>query len=108
MRFLVDDQLPPALARWIGARGHESQHTSDIGLTGASDRKVWEHAMQSGAVVVTRDHDFLNLQMQVPGPKVVWITIGNCSKHLLLQRIEQSWDVLIAALEAGEELVELK
>jgi len=26
MRFLVDAQLPPALARWLAAQGHEAEH----------------------------------------------------------------------------------
>jgi len=32
MRFLVDAQLPPALARTLEAGGHEAEHVADIGL----------------------------------------------------------------------------
>ena len=32
MRFLVDQQLPPALARFLAAGGHLAEHVSDIGL----------------------------------------------------------------------------
>lgn len=32
MRFLVDAQLPPALARWLAAQGHEAEHVGDIGM----------------------------------------------------------------------------
>jgi predicted nuclease of predicted toxin-antitoxin system len=32
MRFLVDAQLPPALARWLAAQGHEAAHVGDLGL----------------------------------------------------------------------------
>lgn len=35
MRFLVDAQLPPALARWIAAQGHEARHVADLGMAGA-------------------------------------------------------------------------
>lgn len=28
MKFLVDAQLPPALARWIVAQGHATAHTA--------------------------------------------------------------------------------
>jgi predicted nuclease of predicted toxin-antitoxin system len=108
MRFLVDDQLPPALARWLTAQGHEASHVKDLGLTGATDRKVWERARIDGAVVVTKDEDFLNLQRQVPGPAILWITMGNCSKGELLKRMELGLVEIVAALEAEELVVELR
>ncbi|MFZ1575492.1 MAG: DUF5615 family PIN-like protein [Chromatiaceae bacterium] len=44
MRFLVDAQLPPALARWLAQRGHEAEHVLDCGLLDASDRLIWARA----------------------------------------------------------------
>jgi predicted nuclease of predicted toxin-antitoxin system len=108
MRFLVDDQLPPALARWLAAKGHDANHVKDVGLTGATDRKVWERARIDGAVVVTKDEDFLNLQRQVPGPAILWVTMGNGSKAELLKRMEMGLEEIVAALEAGELVVELR
>jgi predicted nuclease of predicted toxin-antitoxin system len=32
MRFLVDAQLPPALARWLAEKGHDARHVADVGL----------------------------------------------------------------------------
>ena len=29
MRFVIDAQLPPALARWLAAQGHEAEHVGD-------------------------------------------------------------------------------
>ena len=29
MLFLVDAQLPPALARWLAAKGHQALHVAD-------------------------------------------------------------------------------
>jgi predicted nuclease of predicted toxin-antitoxin system len=37
MRFLVDAQLPPALARWLTAKGHDAVHIADLGMRAASD-----------------------------------------------------------------------
>jgi predicted nuclease of predicted toxin-antitoxin system len=31
MRFLIDAQLPPALARWLAERGHEAVHVVTVG-----------------------------------------------------------------------------
>ena len=39
-RFLVDAQLPPALARWLTAHGHPSQHVFDFGGEGPTDDEV--------------------------------------------------------------------
>lgn len=39
MRFLVDAQLPPALARLLTARGHHADHVTDIGRGDAPDRE---------------------------------------------------------------------
>ena len=108
MRFLVDDQLPIALARWLTAQGHEASHVFEIGLTGATDRVLWEVVRSQGAVMVTKDADFINLQRQLPGPAIVWLTLGNCSKATLLQVMERGWRELAAALKAGETLVEVR
>ena len=40
MRFLVDAQLPPALARWLVAAGHEAEHVGDRGMEAASDAAI--------------------------------------------------------------------
>ena len=58
MLFLVDDQLPPALARFLSDEGHSAEHTADVGLRGAPDDVVWDYANLNGAVIVTKDRDF--------------------------------------------------
>jgi hypothetical protein len=58
MRFLVDAQLPPALARWLASRGHEAEHVGDCGLLSAADAAIWDHALRTGSVLVTKDEDF--------------------------------------------------
>ncbi len=58
MRFLVDAQLPPALARLIAERGHVAEHITDIGPGDAPDRDLWRYALAHQAVIVTKDEDF--------------------------------------------------
>jgi predicted nuclease of predicted toxin-antitoxin system len=53
VRFLVDAQLPPALARWLREAGHEAQHVDELGWRDASDELIWTHALQLDAVIVT-------------------------------------------------------
>jgi hypothetical protein len=60
LNFLVDAQLPPALARWISGRGHEAIHVFDIALLKATDPDIWEHARQQNAVIICKDEDFVD------------------------------------------------
>lgn len=59
MRFIVDAQLPPALARWLTAQGHEAEHVFDVGLAEASDAVIAQRAVDITAVVITKDEDFV-------------------------------------------------
>jgi predicted nuclease of predicted toxin-antitoxin system len=56
--FLIDAQLPPALASWLIQQGHTAQHVDDLGLRNADDMVIWNHASESGAIVITKDEDF--------------------------------------------------
>ena len=47
MRFVVDAQLPPALARLLAQRGHHAEHVADIGLRNANDTPIWRYALES-------------------------------------------------------------
>ena len=58
MRFVVDAQLPPALAVWLVAQGHDAAHVLDLELTRASDATIWQHAEVTSAIIVTKDEDF--------------------------------------------------
>lgn len=108
MRFLVDAQLPPALARWLVERGHDATHVHAIGMAEASDRAIWERAAQLGAVVVTKDEDFVTLRLtRRDGPAVLWIRLGNTRRAKLLTAMEALMPPLMAALERGETLVEV-
>lgn len=43
MKFLIDNQLPPALARLIRLDlGAEAAHVADIGLRDATDTELWD------------------------------------------------------------------
>lgn len=58
MRFLIDAQLPPALARLLKAAGHQAEHVEDVGLRDAGDHRIWDYTVQQQAVLITKDEDF--------------------------------------------------
>lgn len=107
MRFLVDAQLPPALARWLTENGHEAQHVADIGLEEAKDRMIWKTAIQLQAVIITKDEDFFQMATLGSGPQVVWIKSGNTSRRALLKRMAILLPLVVEALQAGEHIVEI-
>ena len=109
MKFLVDNQLPAALARFLTSRGVECQHVLDVGLADASDAKIRDYASGNDCVVISKDQDFLYLA-KGPGAKVrfVWIRFGNCRTKALLAAIESLWPKVEAGLKAGDRVIELR
>ena len=107
MRFLVDAQLPPALARRLEALGHIAEHVADRRMTSASDDAVRGYASSVGAVIVTKDEDFAVRRLLADGPSVVWLRVGNTRRTVLLDRFESELPRIVDALERGETLVEL-
>lgn len=108
MRFLVDAQLPPALARWLVSRGHEAVHVSDVGLLSAKDSEIWDEAVGRGAIIVTKDEDFaIRRSLRMDGPRIVWIRRGNVRTFVLLAYMETSINGIVAALDRGEAVVEV-
>ena len=107
MRFLVDAQLPPALARKLNSLGHLAEHVADRGLATAADTAIRQYAASVGAVIITKDEDFAVHRLLREGPSVVWVRIGNTRRVELLQRIEAQLSDIVAALEQGETLVEI-
>ena len=84
MRFLIDAQLPPVMARWLEESGHQAEHLEDAGLRDAEDRAVWAYALRVGAVVVTKDEDFADRSIRDSGgPVIVWLRIGNATNRAL-------------------------
>ena len=42
IRFLVDAQLPPRLARSLAAEGYQAEHVEDLGMRHAEDEAIWQ------------------------------------------------------------------
>jgi len=108
MRFLIDAQLPPALARWLSTQGHRADHVFDLGLGGASDEVIWDHAFESAQVIVSKDDDFAIRRTLVDaGPPIVWVRFGNASRTETIARFERVLPAVLEALDQGEVLVEM-
>lgn len=108
MRFLVDAQLPSALARWLASQGHHAEHVADRQLEAASDTVIWEFALQAAAVIVTKDEDFARRKILTDGgPTVLWIRLPTTRRRTLLDWFEAVLPDVLSALERGETLIEV-
>ncbi|MEE4238145.1 MAG: DUF5615 family PIN-like protein [Anderseniella sp.] len=109
MKFLVDNQLPTALARWLTERGLDACHVSDVGLEEAGDQRVWDYAVAHGRVLVSKDQDFLHLATR-PGlaTPFVWVRLGNCRKQALLAAFDALLLQVLTALAEGRLVIELR
>lgn len=109
MKFLVDNQLPKALAKWLVSRGHDARHVLDVSLDAASDSEIWKYAAANSLALITKDEDFFQRACQ-PGAvvQVVWVRMGNCRTSALLTAFESVLPSLQTALQAGHRVVEIR
>jgi predicted nuclease of predicted toxin-antitoxin system len=108
VRFLIDNQLPRALARLLTDLGHQAVHVLDIGLAQTDDRAIWIYAAQNDCVIVSKDSDFANLALLDPHRvRFVWVRIRNCRKVALLQAFKDALATIEQQLDAGENFIEL-
>jgi predicted nuclease of predicted toxin-antitoxin system len=109
LNFLVDSQLPPALARWISAQGHHAIHVAGLGLEADDDSVIWQHARKEKTIIISKDEDFADRWLlNNDGVALLWIRKGNCSNRALMDWLEPLWPDVLRRLEQGEQLIELR
>jgi predicted nuclease of predicted toxin-antitoxin system len=109
VRFLIDAQLPPALARALRETGHEAEHLEDIGLRHAKDPVIWDYSRRHAAIIITKDEDFVDrYRRQTSECVVLWLRLGNASTRRLLAWFMPLLPQLIQRLEAGDRFIEVR
>ena len=105
----VDAQIAPALAGWMrDVLGLDAIAVRDLGLRHAEDAVIFERARSAGAVVVSKDSDFVDLVLRHgPPPQIVWLTCGNTSNAYLRTLFSNTWPRVATLLAANEPLVEI-
>ena len=107
-RFLVDNQLPAALARWCESKGCVAEHVLALQMAQTPDDWIWLHAARTGGVILTKDEDFARMTVLRPEPVVVvWLRLGNCRTTTLLANIERAWPDIVRQLDSGVRLIEV-
>lgn len=109
MKFLLDANLPARLAQEFIDAGHHCDHMEDLSPRFAPDTTVARIANQSGAVLVSRDADFVQFSrdglLTVP---FIWVRLGNLRRAALAAAIRARLPALVVAIEAGAPIVEVR
>lgn len=100
VRFLLDANLPRSAVAAFVAAGHEAEHVRALGLGDASDDAIAQAALESDAVLVSRDFDFANLRrfdpLERPGLLVLRIPETSLAADivaLLARFLASEWPV---------------
>jgi len=105
----LDAQLSPSIAAWIAETfGIEVRAVRDLGLRDAKDPDIFQAARDADALVMTKDHDFVEMLERLgPPPRLLWLTCGNTSNASLRETLKRELPAAIARLQDGESLVEI-
>jgi predicted nuclease of predicted toxin-antitoxin system len=70
---------------------------------------IFDAARQSGALVMTKDGDFVRLLAdRGPPPKLLWIRLVNTSNSRVRAVLESTFERAVALLKGGESIVEIR
>jgi predicted nuclease of predicted toxin-antitoxin system len=79
MNFLIDMNLSPAWADFLGGAGYKAVHWSNEGAPDASDRELMDWAAENGFMIVTADLDFAAILAATrrQSPSVILVRSGS-------------------------------
>jgi predicted nuclease of predicted toxin-antitoxin system len=93
LRLLFDANISYKLVEVLADLFPDSSHVSLPGLGRTRDRGVWEHAIEHGFTIVSKDEDFHQMALlEGPPPKVIWVRPGNCSTADIERALRESAD----------------
>jgi predicted nuclease of predicted toxin-antitoxin system len=108
VKFLVDANLPSALAQWLRESGHDATHVDDVLAAPATDAEIWSLATVEERVVITKDSDFAFRCEHDPSVRVVWVRCGNLKLSVFRAWFAAREQAALDLLVLNERLVELR
>jgi predicted nuclease of predicted toxin-antitoxin system len=108
VKFIVDNQLPVALAQYLRKRGFGCEHVLEAGLGDARDSDICHHA-EVHERIISKDEDFFYLAKKRDAKiKFIWIRLGNCRTTTLLAAFDRSWPRIESCLKFGDRVIEIR
>lgn len=100
MKLLFDQNISSKLARQLSDLFPDSKHVKDLSLDRAEDEMVWNYARDHDFVLVSKDADFHQRSFLYGfPPKVLWVTLGNCSTSEIEKAIRKNNVKIIAFVQ---------
>ena len=89
MKIKLDENLPVRLATRLSDLGHDVHTVRDEGLTGHSDREVWDAAQKESRFLITQDLDFSDSRIFRPGNHhgVLLVRLRPPNRQSLINRV---------------------
>lgn len=108
MRFLLDQNLSPALVDRLAEAGHDAVHVRDLDMSRSPDEEVMSTATADERVLISADTDFGELlaRSNAESPSILLLRrqIGRRS-HEIAALIIANLDAIADDLEAGAIVV---
>jgi predicted nuclease of predicted toxin-antitoxin system len=89
-RFLVDEDVDPAVVNVLAESGYKAEHVSEVGLAGHPDENVLAYAKKKDRVLLTHDPDFLDDRKHPPqhNPGIVVLPGAQGNRRSLLDALD--------------------
>ena len=104
MRFLVDANVSPDVARLFGAAGHDAVAVRDLRLQDAPDDEILDRALLDDRVIISHDTDFGTLLAPRRQSKPSFLLVRSADPLTTTQiaaLILDNLDVMASDLAAG-------
>jgi predicted nuclease of predicted toxin-antitoxin system len=109
VKLLFDENLSRRLVERLASDFPGSTHVDDLSLRGRPDSEIRDAAREHGALLVTKDSDFLELSLLYGAPpKVIWLRVGNAGTDAIAELLLRNKPRLDSfAANDSEALLEL-
>jgi len=92
VKLLFDENLSYRLVRTLDDIYAGSAHVRDVGLLGAGDSRVWEHAAANDLLLTSKDTDFYQRSLLFGAPpQIIWLRVGNAPTSLIADLLRQHY-----------------
>ena len=95
-RFLIDEDLPRAVAAATAAQGVDVIHMTNIGLRGQADPDVLASAVSQGRALVSADKEFGNVLLYPPADHLGVVLVRISEELDPDYRIQRVVDALVS------------
>ncbi len=104
MKFIVDAQLPFALAAFLRGKGYDALHTKELpNGNDSTDAEINKLSISENRVVISKDGDFYNSYTGKREPyKLLYIKTGNITNAKLLDVFDKNLSEILSELEKSD------